>query len=102
LQVLKGDVDAAIETFEMYHHLNSEHGFIPESFTAVLLHFLILIRFPIAAFISRAGVAVHGSHTHQDLKPNYAASPIRPEFVESAYYLYRATGDSFYQNVMIT
>ncbi len=34
-QVLKGDVDAAMEIFELYNLVHDEHGFIPESFTAV-------------------------------------------------------------------
>ena len=42
-QVLKGDVDAAIETHAMYDHINTEHGFIPESFTPVCIYIYIYV-----------------------------------------------------------
>ena len=69
LQVLKGDLQPAIETHRMYFTLAQKYGgFSPESFTA-------------------------------DFRVNWAQSPLRPEFVESTYFLYRATGDPFYVDV---
>ena len=41
--MLKGDVDAAIETHAMYDHINTEHGFIPESFTPVCIYIYICV-----------------------------------------------------------
>ena len=40
-------------------------------------------------------------HSRQDLKINWAQSPIRPEFAESTYFLYRATGDPIYLDVRV-
>eukprot|EP00049_Salpingoeca_infusionum_P006343 m.105468 g.105468 ORF g.105468 m.105468 type:complete len:519 (-) comp13279_c0_seq19:1205-2761(-) len=68
LQVLKGDLESAIETHRMYYEIIQRHGMIPEAFTA-------------------------------DFRVNWAQSPLRPEFVESTYYLYQATRDPIYLEI---
>lgn len=68
LQVLKGDLKAAIKMHETLHQIVKKHDFIPE---AVLFD--------------------HSVHW-----PNH---PLRPEFLESTYHLYRATKDDFYLEI---
>lgn len=68
LQVLKGDIQPAIEVHEMLYQVIKRHNFLPEAFTA--------------------DFHVHWSH-----------HPLRPEFVESTYFLYKATGDPHYLEV---
>eukprot|EP00050_Salpingoeca_kvevrii_P019638 m.88552 g.88552 ORF g.88552 m.88552 type:complete len:784 (-) comp8508_c0_seq1:159-2510(-) len=68
LQVLKGDLEPAIDTHRMYYHLSERYGFIPEGFTT-------------------------------DFKINWGNYPLRPEFAESTYFLWRATKDPFYLEV---
>ncbi|VBB27025.1 unnamed protein product [Acanthocheilonema viteae] len=65
IQVLKGDLKAAIEFHET---LYQRHKFLPEAFT-------------------------------HDLQVHWAQHPIRPEFIESTYLLYRATKDEHYLRV---
>eukprot|EP00039_Didymoeca_costata_P007976 m.106193 g.106193 ORF g.106193 m.106193 type:complete len:796 (-) comp13899_c0_seq1:126-2513(-) len=65
LQVLKGDLKPAIETYDMYYQLAEKHGLFPEAFTF-------------------------------DLEVHWGNWPLRPEFAESTYFLYRATGDPHY------
>uniref|UniRef100_A0A3B4BMC0 alpha-1,2-Mannosidase n=1 Tax=Periophthalmus magnuspinnatus TaxID=409849 RepID=A0A3B4BMC0_9GOBI len=69
LQVLRGDLKPAIETHEMLYQVTKQHKFLPE----VLLYINILFHW--------------GQHL------------LRPEFAESTYYLYKATGDHYYLRV---
>eukprot|EP01087_Luapelamoeba_hula_P007799 TRINITY_DN1914_c1_g1_i1.p1 TRINITY_DN1914_c1_g1~~TRINITY_DN1914_c1_g1_i1.p1 ORF type:complete len:607 (+),score=80.30 TRINITY_DN1914_c1_g1_i1:134-1954(+) len=69
LMVLQGDITKAAEMFSTYHSLWRHYNFIPEVFTIPSMHLHL---------------------------PNY---PLRPEFVESAWYLYRATKDPYYLQV---
>mmetsp|Transcript_34240 Transcript_34240/g.78128 ORF Transcript_34240/g.78128 Transcript_34240/m.78128 type:complete len:509 (-) Transcript_34240:63-1589(-) len=69
LQVLYGDLDMAKETFKAMHTVWKEHGFVPEA-----LHL--------------------GSMKPQ---PGMGQYPLRPELAESAFYLWRATGDPYYR-----
>ncbi|KJE96382.1 Edem2-PA, variant 1 [Capsaspora owczarzaki ATCC 30864] len=68
LQVLKGDVDAAKESHQMYFDVVKRFGFLPEGFTA-------------------------------DHRAHWVHHPLRPEFIESTYYLYRATKDPLYLEI---
>ncbi|KAI1715825.1 glycosyl hydrolase family 47 domain-containing protein [Ditylenchus destructor] len=65
LQVLKGDLKAAMEMHEMLYHVVKKHKFLPDAFT-------------------------------HDLQVHWAQHPLRPEFIESTYLLYRATKDPHY------
>lgn len=58
LQVLWGDVDAAIHTHDMLYHVTQQHNFLPEAFTL-------------------------------DFRVHWASHPLRPEFSESTYFLYK-------------
>ncbi|KAJ1311042.1 hypothetical protein OPQ81_009547 [Rhizoctonia solani] len=69
LQVLAGDIQNAIKSHLVYWNLWRRYSGIPETFN-------------IAA---RQGVTL--------------GYPLRPEFIESTYFLYRATQDSFYLDV---
>ncbi|KAG9128167.1 alpha mannosidase-like protein [Ceratobasidium sp. 392] len=69
LQVLAGDVQNAIKSHLVYWNLWRRFSGIPETFNIA----------------SRAGVTL--------------GYPLRPEFIESTYFLYRATGDAFYLDV---
>uniref|UniRef100_A0A915EJW4 alpha-1,2-Mannosidase n=1 Tax=Ditylenchus dipsaci TaxID=166011 RepID=A0A915EJW4_9BILA len=68
IQVLKGDLRAAIEMHEMLYHVVKKHKFLPDAFT-------------------------------HDLQVHWAQHPLRPEFIESTYLLYRATKDPYYLEV---
>ncbi|KAL3990121.1 Glycosyl hydrolase 47 family protein [Acanthocheilonema viteae] len=68
IQVLKGDLKAAIEFHETLYQVIKRHKFLPEAFT-------------------------------HDLQVHWAQHPIRPEFIESTYLLYRATKDEHYLRV---
>ncbi|VDN01700.1 unnamed protein product [Thelazia callipaeda] len=68
IQVLKGDLKAAIEFHEILYQVIKRHKFLPEAFT-------------------------------HDLQVHWAQHPIRPEFIESTYLLYRATKDEHYLRV---
>ncbi|VDK69408.1 unnamed protein product [Litomosoides sigmodontis] len=68
IQVLKGDLKAAIEFHETLYQVIKRHKFLPEAFT-------------------------------HDLQVHWAQHPIRPEFIESTYLLYRATKDKHYLRV---
>ncbi|XP_041049029.1 ER degradation-enhancing alpha-mannosidase-like protein 3 isoform X1 [Carcharodon carcharias] len=68
LQVLKGDLQPAIETHEMLYQVTQRHKFLPEAFTT-------------------------------DFAVHWAQHPLRPEFIESTYFLYKATKDPYYLHV---
>lgn len=69
LQVLAGDVEAAIQSHMTYANLWARYSGIPEVFDI---------------------------HRRQATSLGY---PLRPEFIESNYFLYRATKDEFYLDV---
>lgn len=69
LQVLEGDIDAAIKSHLVYYNIWKKYHAIPERFDFY--------------------------HKGVDL-PYY---PLRPEFIESTYHLYQATKDPFYLQV---
>ncbi|EAU84717.2 ER degradation-enhancing alpha-mannosidase-like 1 [Coprinopsis cinerea okayama7 len=69
LQVLAGDVEAAIKLHMLYYNLWKHHAGLPEVYDT---------SFKVAT-----------SHQY----------PLRPEFIESTWYLYRATKDPFYLDV---
>ena len=60
LQVLWGDVDAAIHTHDMLYHVTERHNFLPEAFTL-------------------------------DFRVHWGNHPLRPEFSESTYFLYKVS-----------
>lgn len=59
-QVLKGDIEPAIEVHEMLYQVIQRHNFLPEAFTS-------------------------------DFHVHWGHHPLRPEFVESTYFLYKVT-----------
>ncbi|KAJ7507717.1 alpha mannosidase-like protein [Mycena galericulata] len=69
LQVLAGDVQNAIKLHMIYYNLWKKYSGLPE---------------------------VYDTHYKQATSFQY---PLRPEFIESTWYLYRATGDPFYLDV---
>ncbi|KIO33955.1 glycoside hydrolase family 47 protein [Tulasnella calospora MUT 4182] len=69
LQVLAGDVENAIKSHLVYWNLWRRFSAIPETFNIV----------------SKEGITL--------------GYPLRPEFIESTYFLYRATKDPFYLSV---
>ena len=70
LQVLKGDLVPAIETHELLYQVMQRHNYLmPEAFSI------------------------------NDFDVHWAMSLMRPEFVESTYFLYKSTGDPHYLNV---
>uniref|UniRef100_A0AC35UFL3 Alpha-1,2-Mannosidase n=1 Tax=Rhabditophanes sp. KR3021 TaxID=114890 RepID=A0AC35UFL3_9BILA len=68
IQVLKGDLKAAIEMHELYNLVMKRHKMIPEAFTF-------------------------------DMNIHWGQSLIRPEMIESTYFLYKATKDEHYLEV---
>ncbi|KAJ7667940.1 alpha mannosidase-like protein [Mycena polygramma] len=69
LQVLAGDIQNAIKLHMIYYNLWRKHSGLPE---------------------------VYDTNFKQATSHQY---PLRPEFIESTWYLYRATGDPFYLDV---
>lgn len=70
LQVLKGDLVPAIETHELLYQVIQRHNYLmPEAFSI------------------------------SDFDVHWAMSLMRPEFVESTYFLYKSTGDPHYLDV---
>ncbi|KAF5331587.1 hypothetical protein D9611_007751 [Ephemerocybe angulata] len=69
LQVLSGDVENAIKLHLLYYNMWKQHSGLPEVFDT--------------------NYRVATSHQY----------PLRPEFIESTWYLYRATRDPFYLDV---
>lgn len=68
VQVLKGDIQSAVEIHELLYQVFKKYGFIPEAFT-------------------------HKFDVH------WGQNPLRPEFAESTYILYKATHDPYYLQV---
>lgn len=66
LQVLWGDVEAAIQTHDMLYHVTEKHNFLPEAFT-------------------------------MDFRVHWGNHPLRPEFSESTYFLYKVSVGLFYK-----
>ncbi|KAG9034693.1 alpha mannosidase-like protein [Tulasnella sp. JGI-2019a] len=69
LQVLAGDIENAIKAHLVYWNMWRRYSGIPETFSIV----------------TKEGLAI--------------GYPLRPEFIESTYFLYRATKDPFYLSV---
>ena len=69
LQVLWGDIDVAASIHDVLYYVNHKHDFLPEAINIDLIRVL------------------WGSH------------PLRPEFAESTYFLYKATGDTYYLDI---
>jgi len=69
LQVLSGDIQSAIKLHMMYYNLWRQHSGLPEVYDTSYMQ----------------------ATSHQ--------YPLRPEFIESTWYLYRATRDPFYLDV---
>lgn len=70
LQVLKGDIKPAVETHEMLYQVMQRHNYLlPEAFTL------------------------------SDFQVHWGQHLMRPEFIESTYFLYKATGDEHYLEV---
>jgi mannosidase alpha-like ER degradation enhancer 3 len=69
LQVLWGDIESAASTHDLLYFVNHKHHFLPEAFN-----------------VDMRGVV-------------WANHPLRPEFAESTYFLYKATGDPYYLDI---
>ena len=92
LQVLSGDLKPAVQTHEMLYQVMQMHTFIPEAFT---FDFQVIggrnsvrIKHLKTVFLLCCLLQVHWGQHH-----------LRPEFIESTYFLYRATGDHYYLHV---
>ena len=81
VQVLMGDLKPAIEQHEVLYQIMQRHNFLPEAVTADFQVFLIC-----QIFLSE--INIYQVHWGQHL--------LRPEFVESTYFLYKATRDPYY------
>lgn len=68
LQVLKGDLRAAISTHAMFNEVIRRHSYLPEAFTT-------------------------------DLQVYWANHQMRPEFLESTYFLHRAIKEDYYLEI---
>lgn len=68
LQVLKGDLQSAMATHDMFNEVIKRHSYLPEAFTT-------------------------------DLQVYWANHQMRPEFVESTFFLHRATKEDYYLNI---
>lgn len=68
LQVLKGDLRAAISTHAMFNEVIRRHSYLPEAFTT-------------------------------DLQIYWANHQMRPEFLESTFFLHRATQEDYYLEI---
>jgi len=71
LQVLTGDIKSAAKTLSNFYSLISHYGFTPELFSLL------------------KGQVNAGNEIY----------PLRPEFVESLWYIHRATGDNMWRNM---
>ncbi|KAJ2800765.1 hypothetical protein H4S07_005100, partial [Coemansia furcata] len=69
MMVLAGDVDGAESAYMLYYHIWRRFRAMPERFNLFLR------------------------------EPDLSFYPLRPEFIESTYFLYRATRDQFYLDV---
>ncbi|KAF2349551.1 Glycoside hydrolase family 47 [Trinorchestia longiramus] len=120
LQVLKGDIKPAIETHEMLYQVIQRHNFLPEAFTTDFqvscvafttdfqvssVAFSTDFQVSCVAFTTDFQVSCVAFTTDfqvscvaftTDFQVHWAQHPLRPEFVESTFLLYEATGDSYY------
>ena len=69
LQVLWGDIEPAASTHDLLYYVNQKHNFLPEAFNIDMKSLV------------------------------WANHPLRPEFAESTYFLYKATGDPYYLDI---
>lgn len=98
LQVLAGDVSDAIYKHSLFLKLWNTFGGIPERW--LFQGNLTLISESLGKPLSNEGKAEIPNELHRELVP-LEWYPLRPEFIESNYYLYRATKDPFYLNIGI-
>lgn len=92
LQVLKGDIRPAIETHEMLYQVTKKHNFLPEVVPFFLLSvFWISSRSVVYKLFLTA--LLHHVLSRQafttDFRVHWAQHPLRPEFAESTYFLYK-------------
>ena len=69
LQVLWGDIEPAASTHDLLYYVAQKHNFLPEAFNIDMKNLV------------------------------WANHPLRPEFAESTYFLYKATGDPYYLDI---
>ncbi len=95
LQVLMGDLKPAVQSHEVLYQVMKRHHFIPEAFTTdYQVHWGQVRILPIEHWIVRTRI--------ETISPSaslFRQAFLRPEFVESTYFLYRATGDPHYLEV---
>lgn len=103
LQVLAGDVENAVKLHKVYFKLWNNYHAIPERW-----NFMPLRSEPHFAYLQREyrdGDLIQGldlDSTNEVLVKNSVGLewyPLRPEFIESTYHLYRATKDPFYLKI---
>nr|CAD7438421.1 unnamed protein product [Timema bartmani] len=115
-KVLKGDIKPAVETHEMLYQVMQRHNFIPEAFTTdfqlrqvenvdkkktikeVKKEMGGAEITKCASEMRRIDVIKKKEEWWND-KVHWGQHPLRPEFLESTYFLYRATGDPYYLEV---
>lgn len=69
LQVLWGDIEPAASTHDLLYYVTQKHNFLPEAFNIDMKNLV------------------------------WANHPLRPEFAESTYFLYKATDDPYYLDI---
>lgn len=82
-QVLKGDIRPAIETHEMLYQVTKKHNFLPE---VNIWIYDVGLEFPLIT-LTHSSVCLQAFTT--DFRVHWAQHPLRPEFAESTYFLYK-------------
>lgn len=82
-QVLKGDIRPAIETHEMLYQVTKKHNFLPEVSNWI---YGVGLEFPLIT-LTHWSACLQAFTT--DFRVHWAQHPLRPEFAESTYFLYK-------------
>lgn len=87
---LMGEFRTGLKAIINYHRIWKQYGALPELYNIVhVSRYLFVILLTVLVFQMRY-LTVQGKASHQ--REGY---PLRPELIESAMYLYRATGDPY-------
>lgn len=97
LQVLIGDIEGAKQTHQKYYELWKRYVSLRD--TAHFAFLCLNFGFNGVTLEHRYGVGIPERFDVIRGKPVFANYPLRPEFVESTYFLYLATKDPFYLSV---
>lgn len=96
-QVLKGDIRPAIETHEMLYQVTKKHNFLPEVTAPPTSSASLSVRAgcfspPVSyvRFVTLCLLLPPQAFT-TDFRVHWAQHPLRPEFAESTYFLYKVS-----------